>query len=221
MYTAVTARRDLILYGRKIAEQGLVVGPGGNTSVRAGEIVYMKASGSAFEDATEKDYIGIDTKTRKLVDGKGKPTCEILMHLLCYEARQDICAVCHTHPPFATAIANAGETIPPMNPDFVALIGAELPRIDYVVPASKELAEKVAEAIATHDAVLLTNHGLVTVGGNMREAYFKNLIVEDSAKSYIAGKILGKLSTLKPEQVREISTLHAERYRKEILKRYG
>jgi len=218
---ATTARRELLEYGRKIAARGLVVGPGGNTSVRAGDVIYMKASGAAFEDATEKDYIGVDLQTRKVVDGSGKPTCEILMHLACYEVRADVGAVCHTHPPYSLAAASARLRIPPFCPDHVALVGSEIPIVDYVVPAGSELAERVKECVREHNAVLLANHGLVTVGSNMREAYFRNCLVEDVVKSYIFASLIGTPSVLSAEDVARLDSHEAEKYRKDLLRRNG
>lgn len=218
MYTKEAARRDLVFYGRKIEEKNLVVGPGGNTSARAGDIVYIKASGVAFEDAVQDDYVGIDLKTGKVVGTFKKPSCEILMHIGCYTVREDVGAVVHTHSPYATAVASAGMTIPPFFPDYVALMGAEIPRVDYVVPAGKEMADLVVEAVRKHNVVLLANHGVVAVGANVREAYFRALCCEAAAQTFIAGKLLGGIRPFTAEEVQQITKLEAEDYRRELLK---
>ena len=66
VYDERSARKDLVFYGRKIEEKNLTVGPGGNTSARAGDVVYIKASGAAFEDATAKSL------TYRLLCGPGR-----------------------------------------------------------------------------------------------------------------------------------------------------
>jgi len=218
-YNIATARRELLRYGRKIAERLLVVGPGGNTSARAGEdVVVVKASGCAFEDCAESDYLAIDMATGEVIGSERKPTCEIHMHLACYLRRPDVHAVIHTHPPVATGIASAGQTLPPLFPDLVALVGGEIPVIPYIVPAGLRLANAVAPLIEGHNAVLLGNHGVLTVGANVREAYFRNLIIEEAAKTWLAARAAGTPYVLTPEQVCEVDHLEAEDYRRALLR---
>jgi len=217
-YNIATARRDLLVYGRKIAQRLLVVGPGGNTSARAGNSIVVKASGCAFEDCAEDDYIPIDLGTGEVVGSDKKPTCEIHMHLACYLRRPDVNAVVHTHPPTATGIASAGQTLPPLFPDLIALVGAEIPLLPYIVPSGKALANAVAKLITDHDAVLLGNHGLLTLGANVREAYFRNLLIEESARAWLAARAVGEPHVLSPEEVHEVYHLEAEDYRRALLR---
>ena len=218
-YNIATARRELLRYARKIADRLLVVGPGGNTSARAGEnAIVVKASGCAFEDCDETDFIAIDMTTGDVVGSDRKPTCEIHMHLACYLRRPDVNAVVHTHPPAATGVASAGRTIPPLFPDLVALVGAEIPVLPYIVPAGLALANAVAPLIEGHDAVLLGNHGVLTVGANVREAYFRNLLIEEAAKTWLAARAAGTPYILSPEEVDEVYHLEAEDYRRALLR---
>lgn len=221
MYSEASARKDLVYYGRKIEQKNLVVGPGGNSSARAGDIVYIKASGVAFEDATKDDYIGIDLKTGKVVSSFKKPSCEILMHLGCYSVRDDVAAIVHTHSPYAVAVGSSGQTMPPIFPDFIALLGTQVPRIDYVVPAGKELADRVVGAARKHNVILLANHGVVALGTNVREAYFRALAAEVAAQVFVMSKLIGGGQPLAPEQVREVDELEAEDYRRDLLKGWG
>ncbi|PMQ01109.1 MAG: aldolase [Dictyoglomus sp. NZ13-RE01] len=212
------ARKELVEIGKKIAEKGLVVGPGGNTSVRIENVVYMKASGIAFESAKEEDYIGVELETAKVIDGSLKPTSEMWLHLECYKVRNDVFAVVHTHPPFSIAYAFQGEPLKPFTPDMVALIGSEIPVIEYVVPGSKEFAEKVGAIIKNHNGVLVKNHGLVTVGSNLTEAYYRTLLIEESIKAVIFAKLLGNMRFFTEEQIKEIDNLEVEKYRRKLLK---
>jgi len=217
-YTRETARADLVLYGRKLADRGLVSGPGGNTSVRVADVVYMKASGAAMEDATEDDYIGVDLNTGDVVDGGKKPSCEILMHLGVYRARDDVHAVVHVHAPISIGVASTGKTIPPMFPDFVGLLGREIAWMPYIVPAGAAMAKGVVEAIRDHVAVLMANHGVVTVGYNLREAYFRALLVEDAAKIYVAALAAGTPHVFTEQETAEVDHLGAEDYRRALLR---
>jgi len=213
------ASKELVEIGRKIAEKGLVVGPGGNISERLGDVVYMKASGICFESAKEEDYVGVDLNTGKVVDGRLRPTSEMWMHLECYKVREDVSAVIHTHPIFSIAYAFQGETLKPFTPDMVALLGSEIPVIEYVVPGGKEFASEVGKVIKNCNGVLVKNHGLVTVGSNLKEAYYRTLLIEDGIKMVIFAKLLGKMQFFTEEQIEEIDNLEAEKYRKKLLKR--
>jgi len=218
-YSIESAKHELLVYGRKIAEHMLVVGPGGNTSARAGEnAIVVKASGCAFEDCTEDDYIPIDMATGDVIGSSRKPTCEIAMHIGCLLKRPDVNAVIHTHPPVATGVASAGQKLPPLYPDLIALVGDDIPTLPYIVPSGHALADAVAEVIADHDAVMLSNHGILTVGTNVREAYFRNLLIEEACKTWLAARAFGGPYILTPEEVDQVYHLEAEDYRRALLR---
>jgi L-fuculose-phosphate aldolase len=210
-------KQELVGIGKKIAERMLVVGPGGNISARAGGLVCMKASGVTFEEAKETDYVGVNLKTGKLIDGKLRPTSEINMHLACYRVRSNINAVIHTHPTYATAYGMLGKTLHPFTPDFVAFVRSSIPAIRYIVPTGKELAEAVSCAVKKHNGVFMMNHGLLTVGFNLKEAYYRTLLIEESIKTIIGAKILGKMRFLTKHQINQINNLSAETYRRKKL----
>jgi len=215
-------KKELVEIGKKLSEKGFVIGPGGNTSVRvksgSQDIVYMKASGICFETATEQDYIGIDLQTGDIIDGEKKPTCEILMHIGCYKIRNDISAVVHTHPPYSIIYAMSGKQLKAFTPDFVAIVASKVPVIKYVKPGGKELADEVSRVIKKYNAVFMTNHGLLTVGSNLKEAYYRTLFLEDSCKILIYAKLLGKMKFFTEKEYNELDNLDAEKYRRKMLK---
>ncbi len=211
-------KQELVRYGKKIIEKGLAVGPGGNISARKGNTVYLSPSGYSFDELNEDDYVGVDLKTGKLTEGTLKPTCEVSMHLGCYLTREDISAVIHTHPPLVIGLINAGTKIRAMFPDFVALVG-EVPVIDYVIPAGEKIRKAVTKVIKRYDAVLLKNHGLVTVGNNLKEAFYRTEIIEEAARILIVSRIFGKPRFLKKKEIEGIKNLKAEDYRRMLLKK--
>lgn len=213
-------REELAYWGRRIQERGLVVGPGGNTSARVGEVIYVKPSGFAFEQCGPDDYVGVSLRDGAVVFGSHKPTCEIWMHIACYQTRPDITAVVHTHPPYATGLASSGAELRPMFPDFVAILG-RVPTLPYIAPAGKELADAVAKVIAKHDAALLGNHGVIAVGANLREAFYRNELLEEAAKTLVAARVLGEPRFFTDEEIDAIEHLEAEDYRRALLKKQG
>jgi len=211
-------RKELVEIGKRIAEEKLVIGPGGNSSARLGNIIYMKASGIPFESAKEEHYIGVDLKTGKIVDGKLKPSCEISMHLGCYRVRNDIGAVLHSHGPYSVAYGMLGKELKAFTPDFIAVVKTNIPLVKYVVPSTNVLAEVVKEPIKNHNGVLLANHGLLTVGSNLKEAFYRTLLVEDAIKTIIYARALGvRMRFFTEKEFCEIDNLKAESYRRKLL----
>jgi len=211
-------KKELVYIGKKLADKGFVVGPGGNTSFRLGNVVYMKVSGACFEDTLESDYIAVDIKTGKNIKDNRKPTCEIQMHLGCYLVRKDISAVIHTHPPYSIAYAMQGKTLKAFTPDFVGIISSNVPTIKFAVPSSKDIANKISNVIKNHNAVLMANHGLLAVGSNLKEAYYRTLYVESACKTAAIAKILGKMNFFTDKIYKQMDTLEAEVYRRKIIK---
>ncbi len=211
-------KRELVKIGQRIARENLIIGPGGNISAKVGDRVYIKASGISFEDATEDDYIGVDLNSGEVIEGEKKPSSEIWMHLECYKVREDIKAVVHTHPIYSIAYAFQDEPLKLFTPDMVALLGGEIPVVEYVVPGSKEFAGVVGEIIKNHNGVLVKNHGLVTVGSNLKEALYRTLLIENSIKTIFVAKLFGKMRFFTKEQVEEIDSLEVEKYRRKLLR---
>ena len=224
MYTSKNIiRKELVEIGRRIAEKDLIIGPGGNTSARlkkhGKDIIYLKASGKCFENAVKTDYIGIDPVTGNVVDGNLKPTCETNMHLICYNKRDDVHAVIHSHPPFATAYAMLGKPLKAFTPDFVAVVGLEIPVDNYVPPAGEEIALSVGKYIGDHNGVLLMNHGLITVGANLKEAFYRTMVIEDAAKVIFYSKVFGKMKYFTSEEAEAINRMGVEKYRREMMQK--
>jgi L-fuculose-phosphate aldolase len=218
-------REELINIGRRIAEYRLIVGPGGNISARDPankNAIYIKASGKCFESAKDEDYIKVDILSGEVVEKNCellRPSCEINMHLACYRCRKDVNAVIHTHPVYATVWGFTGETLIQFTPDFVAIVNSNVPVIKYTLPGTKLLADEVEKVIKKgFNGVILANHGLVTVGSNLLEAFYRTLLIEDHCKMAILGKLIGKLHFFAEKEINEIDKLSAERYRRKLLK---
>jgi len=215
------AKRDLVEYGVKLDRSGMVIGPGGNISVRCGEVVYIKASGTAMGDGREADYLALDLATGEVIEGGGdaRPSCECGMHLAAYRAREDAGAFVHSHPAYATAWSFSGRALRALTPDFAAFLGIEVPVLPYTAPGSEELAAGVAAALAKCEAAILGSHGMVAIGASMRDAYTKTLLVEDAAETVLAALAAGvEPKYLEPEEAARIHGWEVEEFRRQMLK---
>jgi L-fuculose-phosphate aldolase len=212
-------RAELSRFGRKVVARGLAAGPGGNLSARVGGLVFASPSGYPLDEIADDEWVEVDLATGEPGPGP-RPTSEIAMHLGVYRVREDVRAVVHTHPPVAIGVTAAGiAEIPFMFPDQVAIVG-RVPCLGYIVPCSSELADAVAEAFRDPavNGLLLRNHGLVTVGANLREAYARTEVMEDAARVYWIAASLGRPLTLGEEDVRRVANLEAEKYRQHLLR---
>src|SRR5688500_995739 len=117
-----------------------------------------------------EDLVVIDASGKK-IRGERKPSSEMEMHLLIYDMRQDVHAVVHAHPPCATAYAAAGI---PLNKALISEVVLGLgciPLTEYGTPGTSELSDQMRPFIANFDALLLSNHGVVTYGENLEDAF--------------------------------------------------
>jgi L-fuculose-phosphate aldolase len=214
-----SAAVELIRYSNRIVDRGLAAGPGGNLSVRDGGRIWISPSGYPLDLIGKDDWVPMDIATGRIERSGPRPSSEFEMHLEIYRARPDVNAVVHTHPPITIGVISAGiREIPPMFPDFVA-IGGTIGAIDYVVPCSPELAAAVRHEIGdpAMSALLMRNHGLLTVGASVREAYYRTEVIEEAARIYWVARSVGTPQILTPADSAAILDLEAERYRQKLL----
>ncbi|MCM8772099.1 MAG: class II aldolase/adducin family protein [Candidatus Omnitrophica bacterium] len=211
-------RKILTQFGKKIVEKGLVAGPGGNISAREGEFVYLSPSGYFLDEIKEEEWVKVNIETGEIYSDL-KPTCEISMHLGIYLERKDVKAVFHTHPPITVGLISSGVKFKPFFPEFVVILGRNVPVVEYVIPAGKEIREVVVREIKKANVVLLKNHGIVAVGESIKEAYTRSLMVEEAAKSLLVGIIAGKMRYFTKREIEQLEKLEAEDYRKALLKK--
>jgi len=177
-------RKELIEISRRCGAKGWCPGASGNISAldfHSGR-VYLKASGADMSRLEMGDILTLDLEGN-ILNGEGRPSEEVNIHLSVYKVRRDVRAVLHVHPQFATAYAAAGERIPLVT-DVARIVLRDVPLLEYAPPGSLELAERVVEGFNDEKvkAVLLREHGIVSVGGSLLEAYHMAELVEDAAK---------------------------------------
>jgi L-fuculose-phosphate aldolase len=186
--------------GIRLDRRGLVASNDGNLSIRDGDTILVTAAGS------RKGYLRDDEILRVDLDGTirhgaRRPSSEIAMHLGIYRHRWDVCGIVHAHPPAATAFAVARFPLDHLAlPELVLSLG-RVPLAPYARPGTGEMGEQVAALIGTHDAVLMANHGAVTVGPDLEEAYFRMERLEHAARILIEARHLGGPHCLDPRDV--------------------
>lgn len=133
------------------------------------------------------------------------------MHLACYAARTDITAVVHAHPPVATAFATAGRALPgDVLPELPAVVG-RVALVPYGRPGTSALAEEMAPFLASHQAFLLANHGVTTIGRSLNEAMLCLESVEQSARIIAFAELLGGAQRLPASEAAAFEVLFRSR----------
>lgn len=185
-------REQVVRFGRKLVSARLTSGTGGNLSVmdRGAGLVAISPSGMEYDETSAEDVPVLDLDGA-VVEGERKPSSELGFHLTLYHARPDVGAVVHTHSVYATTMACLQWEIPAVH-YLVAFSGHKVPLAPYATFGSRELADSVAESIGSHNAVLLANHGLVTVGPNLATAFAVAEEIELVARIYYQAKSIGE-----------------------------
>jgi L-fuculose-phosphate aldolase len=154
----------------------------GNISARIDKkYVLITPTGISKGFMNGSDLIIIDFNG-KVVKGKGKPSSESLLHLQIYKVRSDVNSVCHAHPPYATGYAVAGIPLSQnILPEVIISLGT-IPLVSYGTPGTEEFCKPLLPILKDYDAFLLANHGALTVGSTVLDAYNKMETLEHFAK---------------------------------------
>ena len=213
MQELMELKQSVVLYGKKMAERGLVAGTWGNISVRndAGNRIVITPSGRPYSELTPEDIVVVDADGN-LLEGR-RPSSELPLHLAIYASRTDVRAIVHTHSLFATACAVAGVAIPPCLEELVQVVGGSVDVARYALPGTTELAQHAVEALGDKTAALLSNHGAIACGPSLKEALLIAELVEKAAHIHAIAGQLGGGRRLSDEDVQLMRRSYVEKYR--------
>jgi len=184
-------RKTFLRICRRAFEARLQVSTGGNLSMILGSDIFLvKPSGISLYDLKESDLLITDL-SGKTVEGSGKPTKEIATHLSIYRVRPDIGGVVHYHPPYATAYAVCGKSIPMLTVHAERILGT-IPVIPACEEGSEALGIEVQKIFANPriKVALLAEHGILAAGADLTEAQNLAELVEETAKiAYLSERL--------------------------------
>jgi len=193
-------KEDIVAIGKRLYNEKLNGGYGGNFSVRDEDYIYITPSGLPKDKLDYTDIIVIDFKGL-VVEGQGKPSTEILFHIMIYKKRGDVNAIIHAHPPYATGFSVAQIPIDDGIHEESTVVLGKVPVIPYEVTSSKELAEKVSDVILEHDAALLSNHGAIAVAEDLERAFRKIEELELLCKMITVATIMGGVKKIPQDKL--------------------
>ncbi|WPO74588.1 MULTISPECIES: class II aldolase/adducin family protein [unclassified Streptomyces] len=166
---------ELVETARRTVTDGLVVGTSGNVSVRVGDTVLVTPSGVAYDRLRPEDALGVDLEGRRVIGGLA-PTSELPMHLAIYRTT-GATAVVHTHAVHATAVSTLVPELPAVH-YMTGVLGGPVRVAPYALYGTEELAENMLRALSDRTGCLLQNHGTVTYGDSLSQAYDRTAQLE-------------------------------------------
>ncbi|MFF7557955.1 class II aldolase/adducin family protein [Streptomyces olivaceus] len=196
---------ELVATARRTVADGLVVGTSGNVSVRVGDTVLVTPSGVPYDRLTPDDATGVDLAGRQVL-GTLVPTSELPMHLAVYNADPAARAVVHTHAVHATAVSLLVPELPPVH-YMTAALGGPVRVAPYAAYGTGELARGMLDALAGRTGCLLQNHGTITYGTSLDQAYDRTAQLEWMCRLWLtAASVPGRApSLLTDAQLAEVS----------------
>jgi L-fuculose-phosphate aldolase len=210
-------RAELSYYARRTLQERLATGAGGNISARQDGIMLISPSGFSLADVKPEQYVEVSIDSGAVAPGSLRPSSEVLMHTACYRERPDIRAVIHTHPPYAIALTSSGHDLKAMFADFVIYLGATVPHLDYITVTTPELAKAVERLIGQTNCLVLRNHGAITIGENLKQAFWRACSVEEGARIQFLATLVGQPKFLDEKEADRLQSLASEKYRQRLL----
>jgi L-fuculose-phosphate aldolase len=205
------ARRWIVEAGKRLHDRFFVASNDGNISARLSENeVLITPTNMNKGDVTLDQILKIDMNG-KVLSGARTPSSETKMHLAVYRTRPDVHAIVHAHPPAATGFAACRIRLDQdvILPEVVFGLG-KIGFAEYGTPTTEEIPDAVVKEIPECEALLLSNHGALTVGADVMQAYYRMEVLEMYARVRLVTRILGEP---KPLSTTEVSELYKVRER--------
>jgi L-ribulose-5-phosphate 4-epimerase len=202
-------RQQIIDAGIALDRYRLISLSGGNVSVRRGEHILVTPTGMNYEKLVPSDIVVMDRKGT-IVEGERRPSVDTVAILHIFANLPKVNAVIHTHQPYATAVGLVMDELPGFCTSLVNTTLGAVKVAPYSGAASLDMGVKAVENIGDKRAVILRNHGVVTVGPTLKEALYAAVYLEDACLSWCTACSmgLGTPRSLTPAQLDEAVETH-------------
>ena len=213
----ITQAEEIADFCSRLYHKEYITGIEGNLSIRLTDNRILITPGGLNKGyITSNDMVICDANGAKL-EGIHEPSSEIKMHVAIYERRNDVNAVCHAHPLFATVFSLAGKPFDKaILPEFVITLGI-VPVVKYATPGSEKLASNLLEVMDEYDAFLLERHGSLTLGRSMMEAFNRTEILERYSKLLFYARPIESLKLISREETDLLLEIGGRQYLKGII----
>lgn len=200
-------RKEIARFMRRLYDHGLTTTSGGNISLRVDEDIVLITPSATDKGRMKWKEVGIMNIGGENLTPALKPSIEAGMHLSIYRKAKDICAVVHAHPVFASSFtATKYEIDTKLTAEAAAILGTPL-MVPYALMGTADLAKIVSDSILNSRILLLENHGILTAGKSLLQAFDRLEVLENAAKMTLIVEITRKKSPLTRDRLLEIEKL--------------
>ena len=205
-----TMRKEIVEIGRRVYQRGYVAANDGNISARLDKNRILITPTGVSKGFMDPDRLAIcDMDGNSLCPGL-TPSSEIVMHIKVYSERPEINGIVHAHPPYSTAFGISGVPLgQAILPEVIMTLG-KIPLIPYGTPGTDDLSNPLITFLKDHDAFILQNHGALTIGTDLMNAYFRMETLEHSAHITFISFLLGKMNTLSGPEVSKLLNVRSQ-----------
>lgn len=201
------AKAMLVEYGRRMYEHGYVVTNDGNISVKVSPTEIWVTPTAVSKGFMTPDMMVKMDLDGNILEGERKPSSEVKMHLRVYKENKKVRGVVHAHPTNATSFAIAGIPLDdPILVESMLQLGA-VPVAHYAKPGTYDVPDSIAPYCKDYNAVLLSNHGALTWGESLMQAYYRMEVLETYAAMELNVRALNQKRRLSTEQIAELQQL--------------
>lgn len=194
---------QIVKYSLKLDQKGFGANHDGNISAKFEDGLLATPTAISKGDIVADMIITLDMDGKK-ISGIGKPFSEIKLHLAAYRTSDEIKAVVHAHPPFATALGLVGNSLKPALPEAIVSIGDVVPVAEFAMPGVLENDAIIASMLEQANVFMLQGNGVLAVGDNLEQAYLRLELVEHLAKIQFYAEQMGSPMSLSNENVEEL-----------------
>ena len=195
---------------RRLYRQGLTTCSGGNVSLRCGDVVLITPSGTDKGEITAGQIGAVTISGENLAPGL-RLSIETEMHLEVYRNRPDVKGIVHAHPVTASAFAAMDAEIDTrLTAETWHVLGVPV-RAPYALMGTKELAQIVGQAARQGNAVIMENHGVLTMGETLFRAFDRMELLEAAARMTWIAATMGCSRPLTEARIREIEEVYGKK----------
>lgn len=201
-------KKDIAYFMRRLYRQQLTTSSGGNISARGENSVFITPSG-IDKARINTEQIGEVAFDGQLIESAHPLSMETAMHLAIYETREDVMAIVHAHPVYATAFASSSQTLDSHLTSEGRYVIGHVAKADYALMGTHALADVVSKAAENSNVILMENHGIIAVGKTLLEAFDRLEVMEFTAKMNFITQNLNMHKPLSKDQLKEIDNMHS------------
>ncbi|MEC8876740.1 MAG: class II aldolase/adducin family protein [Pseudomonadota bacterium] len=201
-YKNIQSQKEIIFFSKKLCDLKLNTGTSGNISVRQKDGFLITPTGMDYQNLRPQDIVFMNMK--KSIFGKRNPSSEWPFHLEIMKKRTDINAIVHTHSTYATVLACQRKGIPRFHYMVAVAGGNDIRCAPYSTFGTSHLSKNILSALKNRKACLVANHGMVSTGKTLKEAFDLAVEVENLAKQYWKILLSGRAKLLSISQMQTV-----------------